>query len=63
VDSSLYPCYTGRRSCFVKKNLKRYQHHHIGVGKLPDTHYPNPKYSDPDPNYPNPHYPKYNSDS
>jgi hypothetical protein len=35
----------------------------LGVGKLPDAHYPNPKYPDPDPNYPNPHYSKYNSDS
>jgi len=35
----------------------------IGLGKLPDTHYPYPNYLDLDPNYPNPRYPILNSDS
>jgi hypothetical protein len=35
----------------------------VGLGKLPDTHYPYLNYPDPNPNYPNPRYPILNSDS
>jgi hypothetical protein len=35
----------------------------ISLGKIPDTHYPYPKYPNPYPNYPNPRYLILNSDS
>jgi hypothetical protein len=36
---------------------------HVGLGKIPDTHYPYPNYPNPNPNYPNPRYPIPSSDS
>jgi hypothetical protein len=33
-------------------------HSYLGLGKIPDTHYPYPNYPNPNPNYPNPRYPK-----
>jgi hypothetical protein len=35
----------------------------VGLGKIPDTHYPYPNYRNPNPNYPNPRYPIPSSDS
>jgi hypothetical protein len=35
----------------------------VGLGKIPDTHYPYPNYPNPNPNYPNPRYPIPSSDS
>jgi hypothetical protein len=35
----------------------------LGLGKIPDTHYPYPNYPNPNPNYPNPRYPIPSSDS
>jgi hypothetical protein len=34
----------------------------LGVGKKPDTHYPNPNYPNQHPIYPNPNYPNTSSD-